>query len=133
MSDIITIRLGRNRTKEQAFKDAAITNGWTETIESSEEKQRTFLKGDAWTTPKDAVKGIEGDDNFKVTRITDNGQSVDVEWVATKTIPNPVSIIDFGAAVWAKLIDEKDLSVEVRAAEMRLERRVKGGDKTIVE
>ncbi len=125
-TNIVTITLGRGRTKQQAFSDAAIVNGYQPTI--------TSLTNETLFTSYGTVMAAGGTPQGLLASLNVNGANaqfvnqlipcnpVIVAYQTSTTTPNPVSAQTFGAGIWASKCDELDREMMLTAAKIRDEK-----------
>ena len=125
-TNILTITLGRGRTKQQAFSDAAIVNGYqpTTTVIQSETLFTSYgTVMVAGGTPEGVLAslGVNGT-NAQFVNTLSPGQTIIVAYQTNTTVQNPVSEQTFGANIWASKCDEFDRAMMLAAAKSRDEK-----------
>jgi hypothetical protein len=124
MSNIITITLGRSRTKEQAFSDAALVNGYQPTITqvTTGVESCTIAEYQAAGSPTAllASRNIAGvrADASRVS-LADGVELVRVNYEIETQLDNPVSEQQFGAQIYTAICDTLDRNAAIIAAELR--------------
>lgn len=136
MSNIITINLGRGRTSQQAFEDAALSEGWTENVIEEQELTTTCDYSETETKSYEEILADKSIEFKKVisTSIPKDPKPTDqvtITYVKDVEVSNPVSQIDYGKEVWRNAIDTQDRSVELKASDKRYALLVES-DKTII-
>ena len=120
MANTITITLGRNRTKEQAFSDAALVYGYKDTLVDTTYHMATYTIAEykAAGTPN-ALLVSKGINNANITGVRINASSVEITYELSESTPNPQTEQEFGAMVWRNKCDEMDRRSVSIATKMR--------------
>ena len=136
MDNIVTITLGRGRTKQDAFRDAAIKNGWTPTITETLTGVHSFEY--AALQKFGTAEGVLNDSGIEFKEVSSafNPQNatpdapVTITYTYEKTSDNPVSDQVFGARVWAKICDTLDTEAQLES--MKIQKGWEGYNPTVV-
>lgn len=130
MADTITFTLREGRTKRKLFEDAAIANGWSETVTTTQTFSHTVTYDELvkYGTAKRVLEAA----NIPYTKVTGVDNGFDGNTVITYTVettgPNPVSAVEFGKVVVTRAIDLYDAENQAAALKRVTEELVKSSD-----
>ena len=121
--NVITITLGRNRTKAQVFSDCALVNGYSPTITVTADLSETcsydeFITAGGTGELLLASRNIPGK-NVSIRETPTLNKTVIINYQLDSVISNPITEQDFGASIWAKSCDDFDRQILLEATRIR--------------
>lgn len=120
MAETITFTLRSGRTKENVFLDAALSEGWTATIQNESTKMYSVAYAEfvrigaadrVLTENGIAFSSVVGSENVEGIQ--------NITYRVTEQIDNPLSQVDYGKRIVAKVFDMYDTDSAAKALKIR--------------